>query len=99
MSEDTGGLAAGYLWDISTSWTSAGVGALDTGGSLGFIMTQVDFEEPEQPPAETVERPGRKAGFDLREAMTRDRRFWELTERGLADLEAKRFRPLQGLTE
>jgi len=99
MSEDSGGLAAGYLWDISTSWTSAAVGALDTGGSLGFAIMVVDFEEPEQPPAETVEHPGRKAGFDLREAMTRDRRFWELTERGLADLEAKRFRPLQGLTE
>lgn len=99
MSEDTGGLAAAYLWDISTSWSSAGVGALDTAGGLGFMVTVVDFEEPEQPPAETVEPPGRKSPFDLREVMTRDRRFWELTERGLADLEAKRFRPLQGLTE
>lgn len=99
MSEDTGGLAAGYLWDISTSCTSAGVGALDTGGSLGFIMTKVDFEEPEQPSPETVEPAGPEPGFDLRELMTRDRLFWELTERGLADLEAKRFRPLHGLTE
>lgn len=99
MSEDTGGLAAAYLWDISTSWSSAGVGALDTSGSLGFMITEVDFGKPEQPPPETVEPAGLKSGFDLRDLMARDRLFWELTERGLADLEAKRFRPLHGLTE
>ncbi len=91
---DTGGLASADLWDVSTSWSSASVGEVDTGGSLGMLLREVDFEEPEEQRSVLTEPAAPGEGLRLRDLMSQDPFFRRLVEQGFDDLDAGRFGPL-----
>jgi hypothetical protein len=94
MSETgTGGLASLDLWDSSTSWSSATIGSLDTGGSYGVVSQEVIVEpdEPQQAPPGPEDIPAEPA---LRDRMANDSIFRRLVEQGFDDLDAGRFGPL-----
>lgn len=98
MSEaNTGGFASPDLWNNSTSWSAATIGAMDTGGSLGVILQEVVFEKPEglgTLPSRPEEPGEPMVNLPLQELMVGDSIFRRLTERGLADFDAGRFDPL-----
>jgi len=91
MSETTDGLASPDLWDISASWSVASIGAIDTGGTLGVLLEQLEFEQPESPAALPGEATAPSRDVGLLDLMGKDLLFWQLTEKGLGDLEAGRF--------
>lgn len=91
--QDTAGLASAYLWDISTSWSVASIGALDTGGTLTVPVREVEFDETEPPAPAPTEAAPPSEDVNLRDLMAKDPLFQQLTEKGLADLEANRFEP------
>jgi len=91
MTETTDGLASPDLWDISASWSVASIGAIDTGGTLGVLLEQLEFEQPESPALLPGEPSPPSRDVRLRDLMGKDLLFWQLTQMGLADLEAGRF--------
>ena len=92
--DTTSGLADAYLLETSSTWTSAGIGVINTAGEVTFKIIPQGFEEQEVviPIVDLTSKDVEyDEGAELANAMVRDPIFRQLIERGMADLEGGRL--------